>query len=171
MLYIKSSVEKRRAKRYTAPQMKRAGLLVAALLCLVSMDLFAQYGQILHAAAGQDPLSTGESIRLLGVASGSLRPEIGLDEARTTLAKVGVRLPKSPDDFPITWGGYAFLVTQLFDLRSSIAYGLFPGPHSAFDELRARHLVPPRARSGQTLSGADAVLLLRRVVAARGAPR
>jgi len=151
--------------------MKRAGLVVAALLAVVSVNLFGQYGQILHAAAGQDPLSIGESIRLLGVASGSLRPEIGLDEARSTLQKVGIRPPKSPDDSPITWGSYAFLVTQLFDLRGSIAYGLFPGPRSAFNELRARGLIPSRARPGQPVSGPDALFLLRRVISARGAAR
>ncbi len=152
--------------------MKRARvLIVAALLTVASADLFGQYGPILHAAAAQDPLSIGESIRLLGVASGSLRPEIGLDEARSTLQKIGIRLPKSPDDSAITWGGYAFLVTQLFDLRGSIAYGLFPGPRSAFDELRARGLVPTRARPGQPVDGSDAVLLLRRVISARGTAR
>jgi len=151
--------------------MKRAGLVVAALLAVVSVNLFGQYGQILHAAAVQDPLSVGESIRLLGVASGSLRPEIGLDEARSTLQKLGIRLPKSADDSPITYGGYAFLLTQLFDLRGSIAYGIFPGPRSAFDELRARGLIAPRARPGQPVSGPDAVLLLRRVVSAREAAR
>jgi hypothetical protein len=151
--------------------MKRAGLVVAALLAVGSVNLFAQYGQILHAAAGQDPLSIGGAIRLLGVASGSLRPEIGPGEARSTLQKLGIRLPKSPDDSPITYGGYAFLVTQLFDLRGSIAYGLFPGPHSAFDELRARGMIPSRARPGQPVSGPDAVLLLRRVISSRGAVR
>jgi hypothetical protein len=151
--------------------MRRAGLIVAALLAVASVNLFAQYGPILHAAAGQDPLSIGESIRLVGVASGSLRPEIGLEEARSTLQKLGVRLPKGADDSPITYGGFAFLLTQLFDLRSSITYSIFPGPRSAFKELRARGLVGSRMRSGQPLGGPDALLLLRRVVAARGAAR
>jgi len=151
--------------------MKRAGLFVAALLAVVSVNLFGQYGQILHAAAGQDPLSTGESIRLLGVASGSLRPEIGPEEARSTLQRLGVRLPKGPDDSPITYGGYAFLMTQLFDLRGSIAYGLFPGPRSAFNELRGMGLIPARARQGHPISGPDALLLLRQVLSARRAAR
>ena len=151
--------------------MKRAGLVVAALLAVGSTNLFAQYGQVLHAAAGQEALSIGVSIRLLGVASGSLRPEIGADEARATLQKLRIRLPKGTDDTPITYGGYAFLVTQLFDLRGSLAYGLFPGPLSAFNELRARGWIPSLARSGQPISGPDALLLLRRILDARGAAR
>ncbi len=151
--------------------MKRAGLIVAALLAVVSVNLFGQYGQILHAAAGQDPLSIGESIRLLGVASGSLRPEIGPDEARSTLQKLGIGLPKGPDDSPITYGGYAFLMTQLFDLRGSIGYGLFPGPRSAFNELRGMGVIPSRARLGHPISGPDALLLLRQVLSARRAAR
>ena len=160
-------VEKKRGRGYTPHQMKRAGLIVAALFAVVSVNLFGQYGQILHAAAGQDPLSIGESIRLLGVASGSLRPEIGPDEARSTLQKLGIGLPKGPDDSPVTYGGYAFLVTQLFDLRGSIAYGLFPGPRSAFNELRGLGLIPSRVRQGHLISGPDALLLLRRVISMR----
>lgn len=102
---------------------------------------------------------------------GSLRPEIGAQEARSTLQKLGIRLPMDPDDSPITYGGYAFLLTQLFDLRGSVAYGLFPGPRSAFDELQSRGLIPRRERSGYSVSGGDALLLLRRVVEERGSPR
>lgn len=151
--------------------MKRAVLVVAALLAAGAVNLFGQYGQILHAVADQDPLSIGESIRLLGVASGSLRPEIGPDEARATLQKIGVRLPKGGDESPITYGEYAFLLTQLFDLRGSLMYGVFPGPRSAFNELRGRGLVPSRARPGQLISGPDALLLLRHVLPVRGGSR
>jgi hypothetical protein len=150
--------------------MKRAGFVVAALLA-GSLNLFAQYGPVLHTAAGQDPLTIGESIRLIGIASGSLRPEIGADEARATLQRLKIRLPKGADESPITWGGYAFLVTQMFDIRGSLTYGLFPGPRSAFNEVRAQGLVPSLARAGQPISGVDALLLLRRVIAARGAAR
>ena len=156
-------------KGYTPRQMMRTGLVVVVLFTVASAISFGQYGQILHAAAGQDMLSVGESIRLVGVASGSLRPEIGADEARSTLRKLGVRLPAGADDSPVTYGGFAFLLTQLFDLRGSITYGIFPGPGSAFDEMRARGFVGPRTRAGQPLSGPDGLLILRRVMAARGA--
>ena len=151
--------------------MKRAWPVVVALLVVASANLFGQYGPILHAAAGQDPLSVGESIRLLGVASGSLRPEIGAEEARATLQKLGVRLPRGADETPITWGGYAFLLTQLFDLPGSVVYGIFPGPRSAFKGLQERGLVPDTARAGHPLGGTDALLLLRRVLVSRGGSR
>ena len=144
--------------------MKRVVLAVVVLLTAVSPSLFAQYGTILHTAAGEEWLTIGSSIRLVGAVSGSLRPEVSAEEARTTLQKLGIRLPSAPDGSPITYGGYAFLITQLFDLRGSVAYGLFPGPRSAFDELQAQGLIPRRARSGNPVSGVDALLLLRRVV-------
>jgi len=144
--------------------MKRVVLAVVALLTAVSANLFAQYGTILHTAAGEEWLTIGSSIRLVGATSGSLRPEISPEEARTTLQKLGIRVPSAPDESPITYGGYAFLITQLFDLRGSVAYGLFPGPRSAFDELQARGLIPRRARPGNPVSGVDALMLLRRVV-------
>jgi hypothetical protein len=151
--------------------MKRAWPVVVALLVVASANLFGQYGPILHEAAAQPLVSVGESIRLLGVASGSLRPEIGAEEARATLHRLGVRLPNAPDENPITCGGFAFLLTQLFDIRGTVAYGILPGPWSAFNELRARGLFPALARSGHPLSGQDALLLLRRVLATRGGSR
>ncbi len=150
--------------RDTLPRMKRVVLAVVSLLPAVSANLFAQYGTILHTAAGEEWLTIGSSIRLVGATSGSLRPEISPEEARTTLQKLGIRVPSAPDESPITYGGYAFLITQLFDLRGSVAYGLFPGPRSAFDELQARGLIPRRARPGNPVSGVDALMLLRRVV-------
>ncbi len=150
--------------------MKRAWLAVVVLLAAAS-PLFGQYGVIVHGVAGQGQLTVGESIRLVGTACGSLRPEIGADEARAILQKLGVKLPAGADDSPVTFGGYAYLVTQLFDLRGSVGYGLFPGPRSAFSELQERGLIPAGARSGYPVSGADALLLLRRVIEARGASR
>jgi hypothetical protein len=151
--------------------MKRAWPLVVALLVAASANLFGQYGPILHAAADQERITVGESIRLLGVAAGSLRPEIGAEEARSTLLNLHVRLPRSSDETPITFGEYAYLLTQLFDVPGSVAYGIFPGPRTAFNELRARGLVPELARAGHFLGGADALLVLRRFLASRGSSR
>jgi hypothetical protein len=151
--------------------MKRVVLATLTLLVAACMNLFAQYGTILHTASREDRLTIGSSILLVGVAAGSLRPEIGVAEARSTLQKLGMRLPSAPDGEPVTYGGYAFLLTQLFDLRGSLAYGLFPGPRSAFDELQTRGLIPRRERSGHFLSGGDALLLLRRIVEERGPSR
>ena len=162
----------KQGQQYTlCAKMKRAWPVVVALLVVASANLFGQYGPILHAAAGQDWISVGDSIRLIGVASGSLRPEIGAEEARATLGRLGVRLPLAADESPITWGGYAYLLTQLFDLPGSVAYGIFPGPRSAFNELRARGLIPDTRRPGHPLSGPDALLLLRQVMASRGETR
>jgi len=148
--------------------MKRAWPIIVALLVVAAANLFGQYGPILHAAADQERISVGDSIRLLGVASGSLRPEIGAEDARSTLQKLKVRVPRAADDRPITLGGFAYLLTQLFDVRASVGYAIFPGPRSAFDELLSRGLVPATARPGQPLSGADALLILRKFLASRG---
>ncbi|MGA2612967.1 MAG: hypothetical protein ABSG38_05900 [Spirochaetia bacterium] len=150
--------------------MKRAALTALALLG-TCVSLFAQYGAILHTAAGEDRLTVGSSILLVGAAAGSLRPETGAAEARSTLQKLGIRLPAAPDDSPITYGGYAFLLAQLFDLPGSAAYVLIPGPLSAFDELQSRGLIPYTERSGHPVRGTDALLLLRRVIEQRGPSR
>ncbi len=142
--------------------------VAAALILGACVNVFAQYGAILHAAAGEKELSVGTSIRLVGAAAGTLRPEVGSDEARSALQKLGFRLPQAPDASAITYGGFAFLVTQLFDLRGSAAYVLFPGPRSAFDELASRGLIPRGTQSGGPISGLDALLLVRRLVEQKG---
>ncbi|MFI5367677.1 MAG: hypothetical protein ACHQ1F_01560 [Spirochaetia bacterium] len=142
-----------------------------ALLCLSAAHLHAQYGLVLHSAVSEDRLSVGASIRLLGVAAGSLRPEIGPEEARATLTRLGIRLPRDPDDSPITFGNFTFLLCQLFDVRGGVMYGMFPGPRSAFNELLARGLLPVNARPGSMISGSDAVLVLRRFLLLQGESR
>jgi len=147
---------------------KRVLPVVAALILGACADVFAQYGAILHDAAGEKELTVGSSIRLVGTAAGTLQPEISSDAARTALQKLRFRLPQAADSAAITYGGFAFLVTQIFDLRGSVAYGLFPGPRSAFDELQSRGLIPRGAYAGGPVSGQDALLLVRRLVEQRG---
>jgi hypothetical protein len=153
------------------PDMRRVWPALIALLCLGAANLQGQYGLVLHSAVSENPLSVGASIRLLGVAAGSLRPEIGAEEARATLTRLGIRIPRDPDDSPITFGNFAFLLCQLFDLRGGVTYGLFPGPRSAFNELLTRRLLPASARPGGTISGPDALLVLRRFIQLRGGSR
>ncbi len=148
--------------------MRRVWLAIIALLCLGAVNLQAQYGLVLHTAVSEDRLSVGASIRLLGVAAGSLRPEIGAEEARATLTRLGIKLPRDSDDSPITFGNFAFLLCQLFDLRGGVMYGLFPGPRAAFNELVVRGLLPAHARPGAPISGPDALLVLRRFIQPRG---
>ena len=153
------------------PEMNRPTLWLMALLVLVSSDLYAQYGAIVHAAVSEDPLTVGSAVRLLGVASGSVQPEMTEAEAADTLKRLGTWVPTQSGSSPITLGSYAYLLGQLFSLRGGAMYGLFPGPRTAFLELSRRGLLPPRARAGQTVSGADALLLLHRFMAYQGASR
>jgi hypothetical protein len=151
--------------------MTRVACAVAILLVGISSSLFAQYGVVLHAAATEDQLSIGSAIRLIGVVSGSLGPDSDVEQARSTLAKLGVKLPASPDVSPIAWADFAYLLAQLFDLPASVAYGVFPGPWSAFNELRSLGLAPRGARPGDTVNGQDGLLAVRHLVQMKGLTR
>ena len=146
--------------------MRRRWLPVTiALLVLVTAELHAQYGAVLQAAASEDPLTMGSALRLLGTASGSVPPEMSAADVRDTLERLHVSLPRRPDTSPITLGEYCYVLVELFDLRAGAVYGLVPGPRAAFEELDRRGLLSAHARAGQTVSGPDALLLLRRVAA------
>ena len=144
-------------------QRRRLPLLIV-LLALVTVNLHAQYGAVLAAAAAQDPLSVGAALRLLGTASGSVAPELSGADVRDTLGRLRVRVPVQADASPITLGEFCYLMSELFDLREGAVYGLVPGPRAAFEELYRRGMLDSHARAGQTISGADALLLLHRVV-------
>jgi hypothetical protein len=100
---------------------------------------------------------------IVGAASGSLEPEVRIDEARAALARLGIRLPRAPDDSRISCADFAYLVAQLFDLPGGIAYRAFPGPRTAFRESLRLGLLPPGARPDRALSGADLLFILRRL--------
>ncbi len=137
----------------------------AAVLWLASAPaLHAQYGRIMDEVAGKDEVAVSASLRLLAVAAGSLAPEIGEADARAAVQKLGIRVPEAPDDRPIAYGEFAFLAVQLFDIPGGFAYGLMPGPRTAFRDLQDRGLIPPEARAGDHLNGAQALRLLAALV-------
>ena len=138
--------------------------LVIPLFLASAQALSAQYGQLLDSIAGQAAVSVGASIRLAGVASKSIAPEAGEAEARTALEQLGIRLPAGPDDRAITYGEFADLLVQLFDLPAGFAYRLFPSPHAAFRELQSRGLIPESARTGSLPTGTEALSILRSFV-------
>ncbi|HTP59781.1 MAG TPA: hypothetical protein VMM82_12745 [Spirochaetia bacterium] len=141
---------------------------MGVLLC-VATSLFAQYGQIIEQVAGQDPLSVGASLRLLGAAAGSIAPEMGIPDARASLVRLGIRVPAGSVDSPISYGEFAFLLVQLYDQPQSLSSRIMPGPRAAFRDLKERGLIPAAARPGFTISGADALLLQRKFLEARKA--
>jgi hypothetical protein len=147
--------------------MRPRGFLLMMALCAATAPLHAQYGQLIDQAAGQEALTVGAALRLLGTAAGSLAPEASEPDAREALLRLGFTLP-APDERPVTCGELAYLLAQLFDIPASVSYRLLPGPATAFRQLQASGLMPASARSGQGVSGADALLILRRYLESWG---
>jgi hypothetical protein len=137
--------------------------LAALSLALCAAPLSAQYGPLVESAAGGPGPTVADCIRIVGAASGSLDPEARAEEARAELARLGFRLPRSPDGNRITCAEFAYLAAQLYDLPGGFAYRAFPGPRTAFKEAVRLGLLPPGARPGRALSGADLLFALRRL--------
>jgi len=144
---------------------------IRCALFLAATSLFAQYGQIIDEVAGQEALTVGASLRLLGVAAGSIAPELGPADVRPALSRLGIRVPRDPDDSRISYGEFAFLLMQLYDRPGGLASRIMPGPRAAFRDLQASGFIPPTARAGYPISGPDALLLQRRFLEGRkGSP-
>jgi hypothetical protein len=146
----------------------RAVIFALGTLAFSAQALHAQYGQVMDRLAGQEEAGVAASIRFLAVAAGSLAPEIGEEEARAAVRTLGVVLPDPPADRPISYGEFAFLAVQFFDIPGGFFYGLFPGPMTAFRDLQARGLIPADARAGDRLSGAKALMLMDAILQSRG---
>ncbi len=136
---------------------------------LLAACAFAQYGPIVDQAAGEEALTVGTAIRLVGVSAGSFAPELGVEEARVSLVRLGIQVPRTANEGRITYGEFAFLLTQLFDQAGSLSARLIPGSRTSFRDLQDRGLIPLTARAGFTISGPDALLLQRRFLEARKA--
>lgn len=143
--------------------------VITFILLLVAVLGHAQYGQIVDQVAGEQSLTIGSAIRLLGACAGSIAPELGAADARASLSRLGIRLPGASNESPITYGELAFLLTQLYDQRGAFSSRIMPGARTSFRDLQARGLIPPTARAGYTVSGADALLLQRKFLEARKA--
>lgn len=137
-------------------------------LLSATFPLAAQYGPILDGLVESRELTAGAAVRFLGVAAGSVAPEMGEEEAQAILLRLGYRLPKAPLDGILRYGDLCLLVIQLYDLPGDVSYRLFPGPRTAFRSLRSLGLLPEGAHHRHIPSGTDLIILTRRLSAGRG---
>jgi len=136
--------------------------MMVALLLLPGC-LFAQYGVLLDAAAGETPLSFGTAVRLVGAAWGSVVPTVSAEESRATLVDLGFRVPRRELGGPVTAAAFAQLLIQVSDMRTGLAYGLIPSAGRAHDWLQRIGVYEASLAPGALLGGPAAIRALSRL--------
>lgn len=137
----------------------RSVLLSLIVLVTVSLSIDAQEGELINRAALESPLSFGTGAELVAALAGAVPSDqgVGPGDAVDVLRFLGYRLPDRGVDEHLSYGNFALLMMQAFDLRGGLRYEVFPTSAAAFEELRARSLLTPGVYAGTPIPGVVAV--------------
>ncbi|NBC29219.1 MAG: hypothetical protein GVY29_04415 [Spirochaetes bacterium] len=147
--------------------MTRVLAKTVTLLILATFSAYGQYGEMMNAVVSENPLTLGSAALLLGNAAGTVDQFSTSEAALDQIRGLGVRFPDGDAASAVDYGDLALIITQLWDLRGGLLYEIVPTRRSAFRELVSRNVVAATSRPGQYVSGPEALLILRRIVAVR----
>ncbi len=149
--------------------MRRPAIVFVALF-VMAFSVFPQQGEIVSRAVGERPLTFGSAVTVVAGAAGTIPMDQAPapDEIITLYRSLGTRLPRRAATETISYGDFALLVMQAFDLRGGLRYEIFPSRASAFAELQKRVAIDPRIDAGTSINGDVAIDILSVLV---GAPR
>jgi hypothetical protein len=138
--------------------MRSVFLSLIALVAL-SLPLDAQEGELVNRAVAESPLTFGTGAGLVAALAGAVPSDqpVAPEDAVEVLRFLGYRLPDRGVDDHLTYGNFALLMIQTFDLRGGLRYGIFPTSAAAFEELRSRSLLAPGVYAGTPIPGVVAV--------------
>jgi hypothetical protein len=137
----------------------RSALLSVIVLAALSLPIEAQEGELVSRAVSESPLSFGTGAGLVAALAGAVPSDqpVGPEDAVEVLRSLGYRLPDRGVDDHLTYGNFALLMMQAFDLRGGLRYEIFPTSAAAFEELRSRSLLAPGVYAGTPIPGVVAV--------------
>ena len=124
-------------------------------------SLSGQSGELLDRTVGTDELTIAGAAALVAAAAGTVEPD-ETGGVVDLLRSLNYRVPVGETDEPITKGGLALLVAQLFDHRGGLRYELLATRVSAFRELQSLGYYTPWEFPGEHLTGAEALDLIHR---------
>ena len=140
----------------------RAVVLCIGLVLAVVIPATGQQGELVSRAVGEQPLSYGTGALLVAALSGTISPDQppSAEEVIRLLRSLEHRVPEGGGDDSLSYGDFALLMMQVFDLRGNLRYEAFPSSASAFAELQSRSLIAPGVYAGTPIPGDVAVDIL-----------
>ena len=137
--------------------------LLAALLLGAAglLPLAAQSNQFLDQLLDTPEATLGQAAYLLLTAKETLDDGTSAERAAEALAAQGWQAPERAADEPLTLGEYCFLLMQAYEVKGGLMYRIVPGPRYAARELDYRKLIRGKAYPNRTVSGEEALGILR----------
>lgn len=140
----------------------RTVVLCIGLILAVVIPATGQQGELISRAVGERPLTYGTGALLVAALSGTIPADQPPppEEVLALLSSLDHRVPDGTEADFLSYGNFALLMMQVFDLRGGLRYELFPSSASAFVELQRRGLITPGVYSGTPIPGDVAVDIL-----------
>jgi hypothetical protein len=136
-------------------------LAALALWVLPPARLAAQSNAFVDRLLETPQATLGQAAYLLLTARGVVPEKATPEQAAETLAAQGWDTPALAPADPVTLGQYCFLLMQAYAVQGGLMYRIAPGPRYASRELAYRRLIRGKAYPNRTLSGEEALAILR----------
>jgi len=138
------------------------------ILGLAMTTLQAQTAKEMDALLAGDTVSYARAARYVLPAAGVLPAAVSEADAFKAALEKGWLPENSDPAAPIRLDETAGLVMRAFSLEGGLMYSLFPGPRYAYRELAYRNYIQGRRDPAQPVSGGRLVLILGRILDAKG---
>jgi hypothetical protein len=141
---------------------------VALLVVAGLVPLTAQSNEFVDLLLDTPQASLGQAAYLVLTARGVLTEQASPEQAVEALARQGWKTPARQAAEPLTLGEYCYLLMQAYEVKGGLMYRIAPGPRYAARELAYRKLVRGKAYPNRSLSGQEALSILRGLLEWKG---
>ncbi len=142
----------------------RIYLLAAVLFGFALTVLPAQSNELVDELLDQEKTTYGLASYMIISAIGELPEDATVQDTLESLQGQQWGLSVGDASEPIQLGEYSYLIMRALEIEGGIMYKLFPGGRYAARELKYLDLIPTEAVPRSSLSGSEALLILRRAI-------
>lgn len=139
-------------------------LIITFLILSVNTVLWSRTSEIVDTAVAQQQIECGTAALLLLTAAEEIEDGADSSEAWKELCDFSWFSSSKMAKDEIRLGEYAHALMQLFELKGGVMYTLFPSPRYASRELGYLGIILHDAGAYRSLSGIEAVSILRSVM-------
>jgi hypothetical protein len=144
--------------------MKKAALVLLSFF--LASSLFSQSAAVMDSLVGNPELTWTQVSYLVFTASGQLAETSEPERAFALLQQLDWVAPGIEADSPVPLADFAWLLARTWRVSGGLWFNLFPGPRYAFREFQYRGWLPAGLDPGSEVSGAQAIGLLGKILAA-----
>ncbi|MBN1524503.1 MAG: hypothetical protein JW904_08475 [Spirochaetales bacterium] len=150
--------------------MERKTIFFFICFVFTGLALFAQSNVLIDQLLEEQQATFGKSIYMVLSAAELVPANAAVDTAMKKLADSNWNITKAADA-PITLGEVAYILMKAFDMQGGVMYSLFPGPRYACREFEYRDFIRKSPYPDRTLTGAEVMQIIAKVLSAQEAAK